>query len=799
MTNVGTSVAAPPSTAAPEAALPQRYRHPGDVIRLIASGGLMLAAVAACTLAGTYLLGAGAVQVPGPEPGGAGSRFLVGLARAIVVLGALAGLAVLLVTRRFRLLASLLGAAAVSTGAWIAVIHAVDRSGELSADRGAGSFLGMPALPGASLFAGAVAVTVVAGSWLNPAWQRVARGVLGLVALAQLLAGVALAMELLLALAIGWFVGAGVLVAFGAPDRRIAAPAIMAALTDAGLPVRDLHPAPEPGRGSRPFVATVPQGKQLFVKVLGPDQRDADLLYRAYRFARLRGVGDTRPAASLKQAVERQALAAVMAERAGVRVPHVHRIVTAADGSVLLAMDLVVGHSLERSRPEDVTDEQLRGLWLDVQRLHAAGVAHRSLRTANVMVDEVGRPWIVDFSFSEVAATDRQLALDRAELLASLAILVGPDRAASSAAVIGDRALSSAVPLLQPLALSYGTRRALRARGDLLGRTRGAVAQVSSAPPTELPNLARVRPRTLLMIAAAAGAFYLLLPQLAQVGSSWRAFQSVEWVWVPVIVVMSFGTYLASALAVTGTVAQRLRFGPTLMTQWASSFVNRVSPANIGGMALNVRYLQKCGVDPPSAGAAVGLNSLAGAIVHAVLLIVFFTWSGTDLADALPVPPASKLLLALAILAAIMGTVLATRWGRRNVLRRLTGGVRAAGGDLRRVARSPGKLVRLFGGSAGVTLAYIAGLTASVTAFGGGVSPAQIGTVYLAGSAIAAAAPTPGGLGPLEAALVAGLSSVGLPAGAAVSAVLTYRLATYWLPILPGWLSWQLLQRWDYI
>ena len=33
----------------------------------------------------------------------------------------------------------------------------------------------------------------------------------------------------------------------------------------------------------------------------------------------------------------------------------------------------------------------------------------------------------------------------------------------------------------------------------------------------------------------------------------------------------------------------------------------------------------------------------------------------------------------------------------------------------------------------------------------------------------------------------------------AVSAVLTYRLATYRLPILPGWYSWRLLRRMDYV
>jgi len=103
------------------------------------------------------------------------------------------------------------------------------------------------------------------------------------------------------------------------------------------------------------------------------------------------------------------------------------------------------------------------------------------------------------------------------------------------------------------------------------------------------------------------------------------------------------------------------------------------------------------------------------------------------------------------------------------------------------------------GGSALVTLAYIGALVASIEAFGGGPGFVLIGAVYLGAAALAAIAPTPGGLGAIEAALVAGLTGVGMSSGLAVSAVLLYRLATYWLPVVPGWLSWRLLQRGEYV
>ncbi len=142
--------------------------------------------------------------------------------------------------------------------------------------------------------------------------------------------------------------------------------------------------------------------------------------------------------------------------------------------------------------------------------------------------------------------------------------------------------------------------------------------------------------------------------------------------------------------------------------------------------------------------------------------------------------------------AALADIVLATRRGRRFAKTRLLPG-------LRTVAASPVKLTLLTGGSALITLAYIAGLAASVQAFGGHAGITEIGAVYLGAAVIAAASPTPGGLGAIEAALVAGLTGIGVPPGPAVSAVLTYRLATYWLPVIPGWAAWRLLQRRDYI
>jgi len=461
----------------------------------------------------------------------------------------------------------------------------------------------------------------------------------------------------------------------------------------------------------------------------------------------------------------------------------------------------VDGGSLDQMAPQLVTDSLLRALWTEVAGLHRAKIAHRSLRANNIVIDRAGRPWLTDFSFAELAATQRQIALDAAELLASLATIAGADRAVASATgVITSDDLAAAVPLLQPLALSAGTRRAVASQDGLLASTRAAAAAASGrGQDQELARIQRVRPRTLVAIAAAAGAFYFLLPKLAQVGSSWQGISSADWAWLPLIIALSAVTYLASAIAIMGAVPQRLPLWPTVLAQGASSFVNRVSPGNVGGMALNARYLQKCGVEPTAGVAAVGVNTVVGSAVHLGMLVAFFAWAGRGLSNAVKLPSGSKLLLILAIIVAVIGLVLATRPGRRLAADKLIPGLRSAASSLTQVARRPGKMIMLVGGSALITLAYIGALAASIEAFGGGPGFILIGAVYLAASVIAAVAPTPGGLGPFEAALTAGLAGAGMSSGLAVSAVLLFRLATYWLPVAPGWVSLRLLQRWDYV
>jgi uncharacterized protein (TIRG00374 family) len=66
-------------------------------------------------------------------------------------------------------------------------------------------------------------------------------------------------------------------------------------------------------------------------------------------------------------------------------------------------------------------------------------------------------------------------------------------------------------------------------------------------------------------------------------------------------------------------------------------------------------------------------------------------------------------------------------------------------------------------------------------------------------SIIGGIAPVPGGMGVIEAGLIAGFTAAGVPDQAAIAATFTARVFTAYLPPVWGWVAMQWLHRRDYI
>jgi undecaprenyl-diphosphatase len=277
----------------------------------------------------------------------------------------------------------------------------------------------------------------------------------------------------------------------------------------------------------------------------------------------------------------------------------------------------------------------------------------------------------------------------------------------------------------------------------------------------------------------------------------WEQVPKADPAHLAVAAMFSLLTYVGAGAALRGSVPRRLPVLPMFLAQLASSFANRITPAKVGGLALNVRWMVKQGVEAPVAAAGVSVNAFVGFIVHVLLTVFVVLWAGqTGLGD-LETPPARTIgAAALLIAAAVVLTYLIPPL-RRMIRQRVWPRTRQSLTAIGEVAASPGRLALLFGGSLGVTGCYIAALALSLSAVDASLPISTVALVYLAGSALASAAPTPGGLGATEATFAAGLTAVGVEGSTAVSAVLIYRLLTFWMPILPGWISYTYLRRAD--
>src|SRR5208337_4229845 len=540
------------------------------------------------------------------------------------------------------------------------------------------------------------------------------------------------------------------------------------------------------------YAVTTLGGDRLDVVVFDRDQQAAGAIHRLYRSVRVLGQVSRNAPLSVDRAVERRALLSYAAEDAGAPTPRLRALVRVGPEAAVLAYEHHDGTTLAKQNP-GCSDEELKQIWDAVGRLHAHHVTHRGLTADHILLTDDGQAMLLDPGDGDVEASDLQIRLDVAQLLAELALIVGPDRAADLAvAKMSADDLVAVVSLLQPVALARPTRKALRRRRDVLPALRTRLLAAVPGREVEPVQLERIRPRTLLTLVASVAAVYLLAGELER-ASLGNVLHKADWRWGIAALALSAATYVGATEALTGFVPGQLSFRLTLLTQLASSFVTLVTPAAVGGVTLNIRYLQRQKIPAAVAAASVGVSQVVAFVLHVLLILVFAAIAGSSASEPARPPRWTWFVLAGLVLIALV--VLAIPAGRRMLRARLSPMLGQVLPRLLEVAQHPAKLAQGVGGTLLLSLSYIFCLAACVAAFSRSAPIAKIGVVYLTGSAISSVVPTPGGIGAVEAALTAGLTAAGVPGAAAASAVLLFRLVTFWLPIPFGWAALKYLER----
>jgi uncharacterized membrane protein YbhN (UPF0104 family) len=648
--------------------------------------------------------------------------------------------------------------------------------------------------------AGLVAYATIIGLSGRPGWRNALWLAIGVYGLVHLAATDTTLLSFLLTLLVGRTVGLGVRYAAGIRSLRPSATEIATELNSANRQLTEIsrvHPGLKSSKrtGSRQYAAATSTGDRLDITVYDRDQQAAGAVYRLYRSLLLRSPVSHGAPLSADRTVERRALLSYAAEDAGAPTPALRAVVRVGPEATVLAYDHHAGTTLAERNP-GVTDAELRNIWDAVHVLHEHRVTHRSLTADRILLTGDDQVMLLDLGDGDVAASDLQVRLDVAQLLAELALYVGPERAGDLALEkAGADELVAVVPLLQRVALARPTRAALRRRRDVLpALRRHLLAAVPGGEVTPV-RLERIRFRSLVTLVASVAAAYLLAGELARV-SFGHALRVADWRWGLVALALSAVTYVGAALELSGFVAQPLPFTRTLLAQLAGSFVTLVTPAAVGGAALNIRYLQRRKVPAAVAAASVGVSQVAAIVLHILLLVVSIAVAGAAAKEPFRPPPTwSYFVLAGLVVAAL--AVLAVPAGRRLLRARVQPIFGQVLPRLLEVAQQPRKLAEGIGGGLLLSVAYIFCLVACVQAFHGSAAIASIAVVYLTGSALGSIIPTPGGIGAVEAALTAGLVATGLHGTEAASAVLLFRLLTFWLPVPFGWVALNYLERHD--
>ncbi|MFI9557819.1 YbhN family protein [Nonomuraea endophytica] len=777
-----------------EPLLPQRLRRPSDLLRFIAAL-LALAAVVLLSLVAKQTLNGLAGDVA------EGANLVPNLLSRVAAF--LGGGAVLIVPVAFAvervfhrdglrvaegLIAAIIGlVGSFLIGEWV---MSSDAAGDLR-QLLTGNRPGVE--PFNTLLASVVAYSTAVRISRRPTWRALIWTVIALDVLSLFTSKQLTLPSAMVTIVAGMAIGYGTLYGVGSPNTRPPGTAVIAALRKLSFQPVSARRIEDDHQGSRRYAIGLHDGSSLDVTVLDRDRQVAGLPYRLWRRIRLNSETRRRAIRSLRAELEREALMAYAAQAAGASTPRLLGTSEVGTEAALLAYEHLSTRPLDALPDSEIDDDLLAQIWEQLELLRLQRLAHRRLTGDSIHVDAEGRVVLTDARSGEIAAGDLLLRLDVVQLLTYLALRVGAERSVASAArVVGEDALAGAMPLLQKIALTRQTRSALAKDKGLLSAIREQIEALKPQAKIEEIRLERFRPRTLVTIIASTLAAYFLLSQLSQVNLV-TVITTANWAWSLLALAASFVSFIAAALMLRGFVPEPLPLRRTVLVQFASSFVKLVAPPAVGAVAINTRYLQKRGIPPASAVASVGASQLVMLIAHISLLLLFAYITGSNTATSFT--PTRGLVLVMLAVAVLIVAVLGVPPLRRMLTKRLRSLFSNVLPRLLDVLQSPRKMFEGFAGTVMITIAFVTCLDACVSAFGGDISFTAVAVVFLTANAIGSAAPTPGGLGAVELALAGGLTVAGIDSAVATSAVLLYRLLTFWLPVLPGWAAFTWLQR----
>lgn len=632
------------------------------------------------------------------------------------------------------------------------------------------------------------AMLTVSGPWLPARWRRWWWALLLAFVPIHLVVSTVVPARSLLGLAVGWFVGALVILVVGTPALEVPLEGAVRAMDRRGCTVTGLTVLRLAGPGSLLLCADCDSGAPIEMELYSPNQRSGGALRQLWRKFTLRG-GETAPLhASMRRVVEHRALMAIAIGDLGVANTEPLAVTPLDRGWTMFA------HTPARGTPLDEAAEStlVARVWGALHVLHEQHISHGDLRAKKITVggDEV---LFGGFEHAEYGATDAQLQSDIAQLLMTTSALYGAPTAVRAAmGVFGKATVLTASRRLTKAAVPRRIRDPIPDSKAVLSAVRDEVKLQTGADEIETANVTRFNRNQIVQMVLLVALVYVALPFISTVPTFFAELRTANWWWGLLGLAVSGLKYAGAAAALWACADGLVSFRNLTLMQVANTFAATTTPAGVGGLALSARFLQKGGLGSLRAATAVALQQSVQVVTHVALLILFSAFAGASANLSRFVPSVTVVYAVVGVILIVVAAFVVVPKLRTWLVATLGPRISEVLRDLRELATEPRRLALIVIGCAATTLGGALALWACIAAFGGGTSFITVTVVTMIGGTLASAAPTPGGVGAVEAALIGGLAAFGVPAAVAVPSVLLYRVLTCWLPVFVGWF----LMRW---
>jgi uncharacterized protein (TIRG00374 family) len=650
-------------------------------------------------------------------------------------------------------------------------------------------------------FAVAVAVAATALPYLSRPVHRLVSFLVAVAVLAAVCGGEALPVNALSSIALGWGVAAALHLAVGSPLGLPSAAEVTEWITDLKVTVGDITRAPRQVWGVEQFTGRDAAGRTIELAVYGRDASDAGVLAKLWRFFLYRDSGPTLILDRLQQ-VEHEAYQTLMAGRAGVMVPEVLAAGRfGPSGDAALVTRVPDGPALSEADAADLADGTLDEMVRAVLRLREAGIAHGALGADTIIVSDQG-VCIRDFRRGSASVPASRLDSDLAAALGAMAVRAG--RTHRRGGHPGARRRYRPGRPGAPAALGAGPAYRGRAEGPE-GPAPPAAGGDSGRAGIDVPELAEVKRISWTNLLFAVGSLigiWAIIGVLSDAGDAFEAIKGASWGWLALAFVFAQLPVVAEGWALLGAAVGQLPFGRCVALEMSNTFTV-LAGGDVAVFAVRVRFFQRQGYAAEAAVSSGAIASTAWWIIKGLLFLIAIPFAAGSFhapSDSGGNKAAVWIVLAVIIAAGIVVSLVAlVPRLRRLASSKVRPHLLNIWANVKIIATEPRKIVYVLAGSTLAQLLTVLALGACLHAVGQHASIATLITVTTLAAIVGGAVPVPGGAGVIEAGMIAGLTSAGIPQDQAVAAVLIQRLFTAYLPPVWGWFTLAWMRRREYV